>query len=86
MVGDIKELTLILDQYSHLMVLVRMGHQVAVHHHKHIQRDIVTSQCFKNQTHIRMLVHLMLVDFNGDKIIQFNQRHKKLNHIKQQIK
>ena len=65
---------------------VHMEHQVVLHHRKHIQKDIVMNQCYKNQAHIRILVHPMLVEYYGGKVIQFNQSQKKLNHIKQQIK
>ena len=87
MVEDIKELILILDKLIQLMVVVTMVNLdlvVLLQHHQ-VHRPInKKSHSFKKFLPFKMLVLLMLVEYNGDKILR-NQNNKKLHLTKQLI-
>jgi len=88
MAEDTKELTLILDKSSQLTAVVPtvelVKEELVMEDLLHLVQSLINKMMysFKKLHLIKILVHLMLVDNYGDKVLQVNRNSQKQLHTK----
>jgi len=88
MVVDTKELTLILDKSNQLTAVVRtvelVKKELVMEDLLHLAQNLINKMMysFKKLHLIKILVHLMLEDNYGDKVLRVNQNSQKQLHTK----
>jgi len=88
MAEDTKELTLILDKSNQLTAVVLtvelVKEELVMEDLLHLTQSLINKMMynFKKLHLIKILVHLMLVDNYGDKVLRVNQNSQKQLHTK----
>jgi len=88
MAEDTKELTLILDKSNQLTAVVRtvelVKEELVMEDLLHLAQNLINKMKynFKKLHLIKILVHLMLVDNYGDKVLRVNRNSQKQLHTK----